>query len=106
MGNLDAVKEEYWKIVSQTRTSGRIAQSVKERIEESWKKFDDEVVVEALQIHMSRYKGYKETYTIGIMRNIQKRKDSGGQIKPENQFTQFKQNEYDFEQLEREILAN
>ena len=106
MGNLNAVKEEYWKIVSRTRTSGRIAQSVKDRIEERWKKFDDEVVVEALQIHMSRYKGYKESYTIGIMRNLQKRKDSGGQIKTGNAFTQFKQNEYDFDQLEKEILAN
>ena len=106
MGNLDAVKAEYWKIVSRTRNSGRIAQSVKNRTEERWKKYDEDVIIEALRIHMSRYKGYKETYTIGIMRNLQKRKDSGGQIKAGNAFTQFKQNEYDFDQLEKEILAN
>lgn len=106
MGNLDAVKEEYWKVVSYTRSSGRIARSVKDRVEESWKKFDEDVVAEALRIHISRYSGYKETYTIGIMRNLQKRKDSGGQIKSGNAFTRFRQNEYDFEQLEKEILAN
>lgn len=49
MGNLDAVKEEYWKVVSYTRSSGRIARSVKDRVEESWKKFDEDVVAEALR---------------------------------------------------------
>lgn len=106
MGGLSQLKEEYWKVLSRTRNSGRIAQSVKERVEKNWERYDEDVVMEALQIHMSRYQGYKETYTVGIMRNIQKRKDAGGRVKKENKFNQFKQNEYDFEQLEKEILAN
>lgn len=106
MGDLKQLKEEYWKVLSRTRSSGRIAQSVKERVEESWDRYDADVVMEALRIHISRYPGYRETYTTGIMRNIQKRKDAGGRVKQENKFNQFKQNEYDFDQLEKEILAN
>ncbi len=106
MGDLRQLKEEYWKILRYTRKSGRIAPSVKERAEAGWERFDEDVVMEALQIHMSRYPGYKESYTVGIMRNLQKRKDAGGRVKTENKFNQFQQNEYDFEQLEKEILAN
>lgn len=106
MGDLKQLKEEYWKVLSRTRKSGRIAQSVKARVEAVWDRFDEDVVMEALRIHMSRYPGYKESYTVGIMRNLQKRKDAGGRVKQENRFNQFKQNEYDFEQLEKEILAN
>lgn len=106
MGDLKQLKEEYWKVLCRTRKSGRIAPSVKERVEAGWERFDEDVVMEALRIHMSRYPGYKESYTVGIMRNLQKRKDAGGRVKQENRFNQFKQNEYDFEQLEKEILAN
>ena len=106
MGDLKQLKEEYWKVLCRTRKSGRIAQTVKDRVEGGWDKFDEDVVMEALRIHMSRYPGYKESYTVGIMRNLQKRKDAGGRVKQENRFNQFEQNEYDFEQLEKEILAN
>ena len=106
MGNFDAVKKEYWKRVSRTRKSGRIAQSVKDRVEGIWGRYDYDVVMEALRIHMSRYPDYNEQYTVGIMRNLQKRKDAGGRIKQENRFNQFEQNTYDFDQLEKEILAN
>lgn len=106
MSGLEQLKEEYWKVLSRTRNSGRIAQSVKDRVEKNWERYDEDVIMEALRIHMSRYPGYKETYTVGIMRNIQKRKDAGGRVKQENKFNQFKQNEYDFDQLEKEILAN
>lgn len=106
MGELEQLKEEYWKVLNYTRKSGRIARSVKDRVEEQWNKYDEDVIMEALRIHMSRYPGYKETYTVGIMRNLQKRKDAGGRIKQGNGFTRFQQNEYDFEQLEKEILEN
>lgn len=105
MGELEQLKEEYWKVLGYTRNR-RIARSVKDRVEEQWDKYDEDVVMEALRIHMSRYPGYKETYTIGIMRNIQKRKDAGGKVKQKSDFNRFEQNEYDFEQLEKEILAN
>lgn len=106
MSGLEQLKEEYWKVLSRTRNSSRIAQSVKDRVEKNWERYDEDVIMEALRIHMSRYPGYRESYTVGIMRNIQKRKDAGGRVKQENKFNQFQQNEYDFDQLEKEILAN
>lgn len=106
MGDLKQLKEEYWKVLSRTRKSGRIAQSVKDRIEESWKRYDGDVVMEALQIHMSRYPGYRESYTVGIMRNIQKRKDAGGRAKPENKFNQFEQHDYNFDAIQKALERN
>ncbi len=106
MAKLEELKDQYWRTVSHTRKSGRIASSVKERIENEWKRFDEDVILEALQIHIDRYKGYKERYTIGIMRNLQKKKDTTGKVKNENQFNSFMKQDYDFETLEKEILAN
>ena len=71
------LKDNYWKVVSRTRTSGRISPSVKERVEASWQRFDEDVISEALRIHISRYPTYKENYTVGIMRNLQRQKDAG-----------------------------
>lgn len=104
MGELAQLKEEYWKVLSRTRKSGRIAQTVKTRVEASWDRYDDEVVAEALRIHISRYPGYKESYTIGIMRNLQKRKDAGGTVKAENKFNQLDQHDYDFDAIEKALL--
>ena len=110
MGDLKQLKEEYWKVLSRTRNSGRIAQSVKDRVEAGWDRFDGDVVMEALRIHMSRYPGYRESYTIGIMRNLQKRKDAGGKVKTENKFNQIEQHDYDFDAiqraLEKKLMAN
>ena len=106
MTKLEEKKSEYWKIIARTRKSGRIAESVRTRIEGTWERFDEDVVMESLQIHMQRYPMYRETYTVGIMRNLQKRKDTTGRVKTDNPFGRMEQNQYDFEQLEKEILAN
>ncbi len=107
MKDLEQLIQDYWKIVRGTRKSGRIAPSVIIRVQEQWKRYDKDVVMEALRIHISRYREYKEAYTIGIMRNLQKQKDAGGRIKTGNPFnTGMEQQDYDFEQLEKEILAN
>lgn len=103
------LKDNYWKIVSRTRTSGRISPSVKERVEASWQRFDEDVISQALRIHIDRYPTYKENYTVGIMRNLQRQKDSGHDITSakKNGFNQGKQrNDYDFEALEKGLLAN
>ena len=105
---MDELKENYWKTVARTRTSGRISQSVKQRVEESWNKYDEDVVREALRIHIDRYPNYKENYTIGIMRNLQRQKAAGKPVtkgKP-NTFNQGETRDYDFEELEKALLDN
>lgn len=99
---MDELRENYWKVISRTRKSGKISQSVKERIEAQWKAYDEDIVKEALRIHINRYPEYKETYTIGIMRNLQKRKQAG--IKPKNSFGMKEKQDYDFDELERLLL--
>lgn len=103
----EKLKTRYWDVVKLTRASGRISQSVIARVEESWKKFDDDVVEAALKTHIDKYKGYKENYTVGIMRNMQKQKQSGIPIASQKKtFNDFQQREYDFEELEKVLLAN
>lgn len=105
---MEELKENYWKTIARTRKSGRISPSVKKRVEELWEKFDDDVIRQALRIHVDRYPNYKENYTIGIMRNLQREKDSGKDITKEkkNSFKQGEQRDYDFEALEKQLLAN
>ena len=55
MDRLEELKKEYWKVLARTRKSGRISQGVKDKEEERWGKFDGDVVMEALRIHISRY---------------------------------------------------
>ena len=99
---MDELRENYWKVISRTRKSGKISPSVRERAEMQWKAYDEDVVKEALQIHINRYPEYKETYTIGIMRNLQKSKQSG--VKPKNSFGMKEKQDYDFDELERLLL--
>lgn len=106
MGKIDDLKKEYWKVLSRTRQSGRISQSVKDKQEEYWSGFDEDVVEEALRIHISRYPDYKETYTRGIMRNLQIKKEKTGKAGTSNDFNNFEQNSYDFDKLEKALVGN
>lgn len=105
---MDELKENYWRTISKTRVSGRIAQGVKKKTEKSWERFDEDVIREALRIHIDRYPNYKETYTVGIMRNLQHAKDAGRPAvqRPSNSFNSGIKNDYDMDELEKQILAN
>lgn len=105
---MDELRENYWRTISRTRKSGRIAQSVKQRTEQSWERFDKDVIQKALRIHIDRYPDYKETYTAGIMRNLQRQKDAGRTAAPEKQncFNSKMQSDYGMDALEKQILAN
>ncbi|MDE5698143.1 MAG: hypothetical protein K2I96_12165 [Lachnospiraceae bacterium] len=105
---MDELRENYWRTISRTRVSGRIAQGVKAKTEKAWEQFDEDVVREALRIHIDRYPNYKETYTTGIMRNLQRAKNEHlpAVQKPSNSFNSGMQSDYDMDQLEKQILAN
>ena len=104
---MEELKKKYWKLVQQTRKSGRISPSVIEKAQKQWEKYDESVVRQALEIHIQHYPSYPERYTLGIIRNLQRCKDNGTESgRPKNSFNRFEQNHYDFEQLEKELLAN
>lgn len=98
------LKEQYWSYIRRTRKSGRIAQSVIDRVEKSWEIFDSDVVEEALRIHIMRYPEYKENYTIGIMRNLQKKAGQSIRPKPQNTFFNFPKHNYDIKKLEQLLI--
>lgn len=100
------LKESYWRIIRRTRSSGRISPSVIQKTEEKWQQYDESVIRQALEIHISRYPSYKENYTLGIMRNLQRDKDSNREHRKQ-QFRQFEQrSDIDFEALERDLIEN
>lgn len=72
----EGLKKDYWALIRKTRQSGRISPALICKVEAQWGNFDDGVVEEALLIHMARHREEKERYTLGIMRNLQKQKDS------------------------------
>lgn len=100
------LKENYWRLIARTRKSGRISPNVIRKAEESWKAFDEDVVKEALSVHVQKYPDYKENYTLGIMRNIQKQKALTGRVKKQDIYSNFmKRGDYDMDALERELLG-
>lgn len=58
----------YWDSIKDTRATGKIANSVIESNMNYWEKFDPDIVIESLEVHMMRHLGKKEDYTCGIMR--------------------------------------
>ncbi len=104
---MEELKKKYWNLIRQTRKSGRISPSVIEKVQAQWERYDESVIRQALEIHIQHYPSYPERYTLGIMRNLQRCKDNGMETaRPRNSFNSFKQNKYDFDQLEKELLAN
>jgi|SRR5690625_884052 len=66
------LNNEYWGVVSETRKTGKISDSVKYNNMKKWTKYDNEVVEHALKSHIKNHKGKREEYTLGIMRNTKK----------------------------------
>lgn len=71
------LRKDYWALIRKTRRSGRISPELVRKTEAQWKDYADDVVEEALRIHMASHRQQRECYTMGIMRNLQKRRDSG-----------------------------
>lgn len=70
----EELRKDYWEMIRRTRLSGRISPALVRKTEEQWGSFGDDVVEEALRIHMNCGKNAGECYTLGIMRNLQKKR--------------------------------
>lgn len=105
MTGWEELKENYWRVLRRTRKSGRISQGIIEKEEAYWGQFPKEVVEQALRIHIERYPDHKENYTRGIIRNLAKEKEKKGCLQ-KNSFCSFPQRDYDFSELERQLVNN
>lgn len=63
--------DPYWEVVSKTRKTGKISESVIAKTMQQWTKFDSHVVHYSLKKHLESYDDgdHNEKYTLGIMRN-------------------------------------
>ena len=84
---------EYWETICFTRKTGRVSSNIMKTEMAYWRRFDTDVVIAALQEHVVQRPEYRESYTRGIMRNMQAAKDGGKKTKP---------NSYHKEQAPRE----
>lgn len=66
--NFITLNKNYWDVIRETRTHGKVAESVVYKNMEKWLKYDLSVVEYSLKEHIQNHKGKKEEYTIGIMR--------------------------------------
>lgn len=65
----NGLNKQYWDAIRETRKNNKIAHSVIFKNMEKWTKYHPKVIEYALKTHADSHKGYKEEYTLGIMRN-------------------------------------
>lgn len=67
----------YWETIAFTRKTGKVSANIMQTEMRYWQRFDADVVVAALAVHNEKYPTFRESYTRGIMRNMQADKDAG-----------------------------
>ena len=73
-----AIIRDYWDTVRFTRRRGAVAPSIVKTELEYWERFPPDIVLEALNIHLTKYRNKREEYTRGIMRRLQEERRNGG----------------------------
>jgi hypothetical protein len=63
------VIDKYFDVITETRKTKKLSHSVVKSEMEYWSKFDRELVINSLEIHIEKYPKMKEEYTRGIIRN-------------------------------------
>ena len=65
------VIKKYFEVLADTRLTGKLSEGIRNREIKYWERFSVPVVIQALSIHIQKYHYAKETYTRGIMRNLE-----------------------------------
>lgn len=85
------VIKQYWDTIRFTRRNGKIAPNVVKTRMEYWERFPADIVIKALQTHISKHSTKRENYTDGIMRGLEdeqrinERSCSNGRASPHQQ---------------------
>lgn len=66
-----AVIKKYFEVLADTRLTGKLSEGIRNREIKYWERFSVPVVIHALEIHIQKYPSMRETYTRGIMRNLE-----------------------------------
>ncbi|MDO4793456.1 MAG: hypothetical protein Q3993_04685 [Filifactor alocis] len=81
------VIEQYFECLRDGRLTGKVSPAILEREVKYWEKFSVDVVIEALRIHIRDYPAHRESYTRGIMRNLQ---NQGFRRKPQRRAQEYR----------------
>ena len=65
------VIKKYFEVLADTRLTGKLSDGIKNREVKYWERFSVPVVIQALSIHTQKYPSMRESYTRGIMRNLE-----------------------------------
>lgn len=65
------VIKKYFEVLADTRLTGKLSEGIRNREIKHWERFSVPVVMQALSIHIQKYPSMRETYTRGIMRNLE-----------------------------------
>ena len=65
------VIKKYFEVLADTRLTGKLSEGIRNREIKYWERFSVPVVIQAISIHIQKYPYAKETYTRGIMRNLE-----------------------------------
>ena len=96
------LNKDYWNVIRETRTTGKVSESVIYKTMKKWERFDPTVVQYALKTHIEAHAGKREEYTIGIMRNTSKEEAEdrlNSNVADLNQYRNKKFSEIDWEAL-------
>ncbi len=96
---------EYWETICFTRKTGRVSANIMQSEMAYWRRFDNDIVIQALREHIDQRPDYRESYTRGIMRNMQAEKDKGGgkQSRPNGYHKAPKQTPQNFKSEQRDL---
>ncbi|MDO5097086.1 MAG: hypothetical protein Q4D65_11010 [Peptostreptococcaceae bacterium] len=64
--------EKYFEMLRWTRKSGKLSESIRKKQLEYFLKYDKNIVLRALKIHIEKYPTMREEYTRGIIRNLER----------------------------------
>ncbi|GHU54766.1 hypothetical protein AGMMS49975_15600 [Clostridia bacterium] len=103
---------DYWELMACSRKFGNVSSGIKKTEMTYWKRFEIEVVIAALQVHINteKYHDRRERYTRGIIRNIDEQTQSGSYQKPQgladkkrskNRFINFDGGKVDYDEIRR-----
>lgn len=96
------LNKDYWDVIRETRTTGKVSESVIYKTMKKWERFDPVVIQYALKTHIEAHAGKREEYTIGIMRNTSKEEAEdrlNSKVADLNQYRNKKFSEIDWEAL-------
>ncbi|GAB6179004.1 hypothetical protein JCM14036_03230 [Desulfotomaculum defluvii] len=65
---------DYWQMIGRARNNRTISPSIVAKQMNYWERFPVGIVIEAIELHLEKYRDKQENYTAGIMRGLVKEK--------------------------------